>query len=110
MLIIPDLYKKLIVFHSDFIITQVAETLVSKSVVNQKLNANGGMSSSSIDRVQAERTQIYDRLSLSSIGNVEHINNIFARFSIPLNVKKKKVALTESLCASLCGHFFCLLL
>jgi hypothetical protein len=51
-----------------------------------------------MDRVAAERTQIYERLSLTSINCAEGMSTIFSSFSIPLAVKKKKVFLTASLC------------
>jgi hypothetical protein len=47
------------------------------------------------DRVAAERTQIYDRLSLSP---PDVISKIFSQFSIPLVEKKRKVYVTEELC------------
>jgi hypothetical protein len=49
------------------------------------------------DRVAAERTQVYDRLSLSP---PDVIGKIFSQFSIPLSEKKRKVYITEELCKS----------
>jgi hypothetical protein len=74
--------------------------LLSGSSTTRRGKLNSGSSNSAADRVQAERTQVYERLSLSSHIRAERLHIIFARFSIPLKEKKKKAALTESLCES----------
>jgi hypothetical protein len=69
---------------------------IPKSKRNNLATSSSGVNH---DRIAAERTQIYERLSLSSSqGSAEHINAIFSRFAIPLTEKKKKAFLTEALC------------
>lgn len=74
--------------------------LAAQAVTSRKGKQYGGVHGGAAGRVLAERTQIYERLSLSSHGSAERIRSIFARFSIPLKEKKKKAALTESVCES----------
>ena len=73
-------------------ITATASTLQSgkrKIMTNMDINH---------DRVAAERTQFYERLSMLS---QDATKKIFAGYSIPLSEKKKKVSLTEELCTFL---------
>lgn len=80
---------------------QIDETQTS-SLVNAptRIGKQSRNPSGASDRVLAERSQIYERLSVSSHLNVERTNAIFARFAIPLKEKKKKAALTDALCKS----------
>lgn len=61
--------------------------------------------SASRDRIAAEKTQVYERLTHL---DPKHLVVYFERFNIPMKEKKKKAALTECLCKSSVKHtLFC---
>lgn len=54
--------------------------------------------SSSVERLLAERVQVYDRLCDSSSIDPERLLGLFTSFSLPRKEKKKKDAIAKSLC------------
>lgn len=83
---------------SDYTFSLQIEYLLAAERTPIKSRRNSKAVDMLADRVLAERTQIYERLSITSIGSLERLNTYFLRFAIPLKEKKKKAALTESLC------------
>ena len=74
----------------------------AESMTSRKRKQSSSLAGGVSDRVMAERMQIYEKLA-SSLGPGGRLESIFDSFSIPLKEKRKKAALTESLCESLNG-------
>jgi hypothetical protein len=84
-------------------LTQLEESLGVGLQPARKVRRQSKVFDAGADRLLAERTQIYERLSSGSPTSADRLSGYFNRFAIPLKEKKKKVALTEALCKYPCS-------